>query len=63
MIGDLLRFSKSVCYDTNGIANIPSLNNIQTFFRVTYDSEGDDDFAVHMGNEIVRFKLCEYGLY
>jgi hypothetical protein len=41
MIGDLMGYKGEVWYNPNGIANILSLADVKTFYRVTYDSKTD----------------------
>jgi hypothetical protein len=48
-----------VWYDKTAIANIFGLSELKKRHRVTYDSEKEDAFIVHMNNNTIKFK----GLY
>lgn len=53
-----------VWYSPDGIANILSLYNMTSKFRVTYDSANDDGFVVHKPHgEKQHFKLSDDGLF
>jgi hypothetical protein len=64
MIGDLPGYG-TVWYHPDGIANILALCLVKKRFRVTFDSQGDDDsFIVHKPDGATRvFKESERGLY
>ena len=53
-----------VWYHPDAIANILSLNNVQSMFRVTYDSHTGNQFVVHRNDGSQRiFRPTEKGLY
>ena len=53
-----------VWYYPEGIANILSLSRVKKKFRVTFDSHGDNEFHVHIGqNRVRRYKESKNGLY
>lgn len=53
-----------VWYHEKAIANILSLNNVQKRFRVTFDSVGGNQFAVHRDEGSTRvFRPTGQGLY
>ena len=51
-------------FDTRAITNILSLKNVKNKYRVTYDSETEDVFTVHMNKgRVMQFKMHKYGLH
>jgi hypothetical protein len=53
----------TVWYDKATIANIFGLSKLKKKHRVTYDSEKEDAFIVHMSNATLKFKCNPKGLY
>ena len=45
------------------IANVLSLNEMTKKYRVTFDSGNENDFKVHIGDDIFRFPVNDDGLY
>jgi hypothetical protein len=63
MIGDLDNYGP-VWYCEGGIANILSLNNVKSRYKVTFDSENGNEFLVHKPNGGTRtFRQSTRGLY
>jgi hypothetical protein len=63
LIGDLPGYLE-VWYHLNGIANILSLARVKEKHRVTFDSNGQNQFEVHKYNGTTRyFKQSRRGLY
>ena len=53
-----------VWFDTRAITNILSLKNVKNKYRVTYDSESEDVFTVHMNKgRLMQFKMHRDGLH
>ena len=53
-----------VWFDTRAITSILSLKNVKNKYRVTYDSETEDVFTVHMNKgRKMQFKMHEDGLH
>jgi hypothetical protein len=52
-----------VWYNKTSIANIFGLSDLKKKFRVTFDSEKDDAFTVHMDSGTLQFKCNPEGLY
>jgi hypothetical protein len=52
-----------VWYDETAIANIFGLSELKKKHRVTYDSEEEDAFIVHMNNNTLKFECNPEGLY
>jgi hypothetical protein len=52
-----------VWYDETAIANIFGLSELKKKHRVTYDSEEEDAFIVHMNNDTLKFECNPEGLY
>jgi hypothetical protein len=52
-----------VWYDETAIASIFGLSELKKKHRVTYDSEKEDTFIVHMINNTFKFKCNPKGLY
>jgi hypothetical protein len=52
-----------VWYDKTAIANIFGLSELKKKHRVTYDSEKEDAFIVHMNNNTLKFECNPKGLY
>jgi hypothetical protein len=52
-----------VWYDKTTIANIFGLSKLKKKHRVTYDSEKEDAFIVHMNNDTLKFECNPEGLY
>jgi hypothetical protein len=52
-----------VWYDGTAIANIFGLSELKKKHRVTYDSEKEDAFIVHMNNNTLKFECNPEGLY
>jgi hypothetical protein len=53
----------TVWYDETAIANIFGLSELKKKHSVTYDSEKEDSFIVHMNNTTLKFKCNPKGLY
>jgi hypothetical protein len=53
----------TVWYDKTAIANIFRLSKLKKKHRVTYDSEKEDAFIVHMNNNTLKFVCYPKGLY
>jgi hypothetical protein len=49
-----------VYYDEDAIANIFGFSDLKKKHRITYDSDKEDAFLVHMDNEIIKFKCSSY---
>jgi hypothetical protein len=63
MIGDLHNYGP-VWYCENGIANILSLNNVKSRYKVAFDSENGNEFLVHKPCGGTRtFRQSRRGLY
>jgi hypothetical protein len=52
-----------VWYDETAIANIFGLSELKKKHRVTYDSEKEDAFIVHMNDDTIKFECNPKGLY
>jgi hypothetical protein len=52
-----------VWYDKTAIANIFRLSELKKKHRVTYDSEKEDAFIVHMNDNTLKFECNPEGLY
>jgi hypothetical protein len=52
-----------VWYDETAIANIFGLSELKKKHRVTYDSEKEDAFIVHMNKDTLIFECTHEGLY
>jgi hypothetical protein len=52
-----------VWYDKTAIANIFGLSKLKKKHRVTYDTEKEDAFIVHMNNNTLKFECNPEGLY
>jgi hypothetical protein len=52
-----------VYFDEDAIANIFGFSNLKKKHQITYDSEKEDAFLVHMGNKILKFECSPEGLY
>jgi hypothetical protein len=52
-----------VYYDEDAIANIFGFSDLKKKDRITYDSDKEDAFLVHMDNEIIKFECSLDGLY
>jgi hypothetical protein len=53
----------TVCYDETAIANIFGLLDLKKKQRITFDSEKEDAFIVHMDKGNMKFKCNPEGLY
>jgi hypothetical protein len=53
----------TVLYDKAAIANIFGLSELKKKLRVTYDSEKEDAFIVHMNDNTLKFECNPKGLY
>jgi hypothetical protein len=53
----------TVWYDKTAIANIFGLSELKKKHRVTYDSEKEDAFIVHMNDDTLKFECNPEGLY
>jgi hypothetical protein len=53
----------TVWYDETAIANIFGLSELKKKHRVTYDSEKEDAFIVHMNKDTLKFECNPKGLY
>ena len=57
-------FPEAVWYDPTGVANIMSLALVKEYYRVSYDSESDNAFYIHLPNgDRLRFAETSNGLY
>jgi hypothetical protein len=45
-----------VYFDKDTIANIFRLSDLKKKYRITYDSEKEDAFLIHMKNNIIKFE-------
>jgi hypothetical protein len=52
-----------VYYDKDAIANIFGFSDLKKKHRITYDSEEEDAFIVHMDDHILKFECTPEGLY
>ena len=52
-----------VYYNKDAIANIFGFSDVKKKHRITYDSDKEDAFIVHMENEIIKFECSPEGLY
>ena len=52
-----------VYYNKDAIANIFGLSDLKKKHQITYDSEKEDAFLVHMDNKIIKFECSPEGLY
>ena len=63
LVGDLPGYG-TVWYHPNGIANILSLSKVKEKYRVTYDSDNNNQFIVHRPDGTQRiFQQSSRGLY
>jgi hypothetical protein len=53
----------TVWYNKTAIVNIFGLSKLKKKYRVTYDSEKEDAFIVHMNNNTLKFVCNPKGLY
>jgi hypothetical protein len=53
----------TVCYNKAAIANIFGLLDLKNEHRITFDSEKEDAFIVHMEDGNMKFKCNPEGLY
>jgi hypothetical protein len=53
----------TVYYDEDAIANIFGLSDLEKNHRVTYDSNKEDAFLVHMNDKSIKFECSPDGLY
>jgi hypothetical protein len=53
----------TVWYDKTAIANIFGLSELEKKHRVTYDSEKEDSFIVHMNKDTLKFECNPEGQY
>jgi hypothetical protein len=53
----------TVGYDQTAIANMFGLSKLKKKHRVTYDSEKEDAFKVHMNDDTLKFECNPKGLY
>jgi hypothetical protein len=62
--GYLGEFPEAVWLNPNGAANILLLNSVKKYYRVQYDSSGDDAFVVSNNDgQSIRFTPTSDGLY
>jgi hypothetical protein len=52
-----------VYYDEDAIANIFGFSDLKKKHQITYDSNKEDTFLMHMDNEIIKFECSPDGLY
>jgi hypothetical protein len=52
-----------VYYDKDAIANIFGFSDLKKKHRITYDSEKEDAFIVHMDDHVLKFECTPEGLY
>jgi hypothetical protein len=52
-----------VYYNEDAIANIFGFLDLKKKHQITYDSDKEDAFLVHMDNKIVKFECSPDGLY
>jgi hypothetical protein len=52
-----------VYYDEEAIANIFGFSDLEKKHGITYDSNKEDAFLVHMDNETIKFECSPDGLY
>ena len=53
----------NVWFDQDAIANTFSFANMKKKYQITYDSNKEDAFKVHMNGKILEFKVTPQGLY
>ena len=53
----------TVWYDANQIANIFGFASLKDTYRITYDSDKEDAFLVHLPDKIIKFERTPEGLY
>ena len=56
------KFGK-VWYNKNSLTNIFSLAEMASKYKVTFDSEKENAFVIHMQNKEVKFNMMRNGLY
>ena len=57
-------YPEPVWYHPKGIANIMSLNNVESYYRITMDTAITNAFYLHTkSNKTIEFKPCGRGLY
>jgi hypothetical protein len=49
-----------IYYDEDAIANIIGFSDLKKKHRITYDSDKEDAFLVHMDNKIIKFECTGY---
>ena len=52
-----------VWYDQDAITNIFGFADLVKKYRITYDSDKEDTFLVHMPNKTIKFERSPEGLY
>jgi hypothetical protein len=52
-----------VYYNQDAIANIFGFLDLKKKHRITYDSEEEDAFIVHMDDHVLKFECTPKGLY
>jgi hypothetical protein len=52
-----------VYYDEDAITNIFGFSDLKKKDRITYDSNKEDAFLIHMDNEIIKFECSRDGLH
>ncbi len=52
-----------VYYDEDAIANIFGFSDLKKKHRITYDSDTEDAFLVHMDNKIIKLECSPDELY
>ncbi len=52
-----------VYYDEDAIANIFGFSDLKKKYQITYDSDKEDAFLVHMDNGIIKFECSPDRLY
>ena len=60
--GQIKDFGK-VYFNEDGIVNIFAVKDLIKRHRVTYDSNNEDAFIVHIGNQPIKFRANQQGLY
>ena len=53
----------TVWYDPTSLGNVIGFAHLAKKYRVTYDSEQEDAFAVHLPGKVIKFHGTSEGLY
>ena len=62
--GEILGMKQKVWYDPKSVASIFGFGDMVYQYCITYDSEKEDTFNIHVSNnKVVKFKCSSDGLY